>query len=41
MGVDDKVSILRVLDVVLWRRHVKEHQRAKPTTFPQRRCGAL
>ncbi|MEV6369769.1 DUF6308 family protein [Micromonospora musae] len=41
VGVDDKVSILRVLDIVLWRRHVKEHWRGKPTTCPQRRCVAL
>lgn len=41
VGVDDKVSILRVLDIVLWSRHVKEHWRDKPTTCPQRRCAAL
>ncbi|WP_444951045.1 DUF6308 family protein [Micromonospora ureilytica] len=35
-GVGDRVSILRVLDIVLWRRHVKEHWRDKPTTCPQR-----
>lgn len=41
VGVDDKVSILRVLDIVLWRRHVKEHWRDKPRTCPQRSCVAL
>lgn len=41
LGVDDKVSILRVLDIVLWRRHVKEHWRDKPSTCPQRSCVAL
>ncbi|MEU8076779.1 DUF6308 family protein [Catellatospora citrea] len=40
-GVDDKMSILRVLDIVLWRRHVKEHLRNQPTTCPQRHCVAL
>jgi hypothetical protein len=28
-GVEDKVSVLRALDVVLWRRHVKDHRRDK------------
>jgi hypothetical protein len=41
VGVDEKVSILRVLDIVLWRRHVQEHRREQPTTCPQRRCVAL
>jgi hypothetical protein len=41
VGVEENVSILRVLDVVLWRRHVKEHWRKKPTKCPQRRCVAL
>jgi hypothetical protein len=36
VGVDDKVSILRTLDVVLWRRHVKGHHRDKPAACPQR-----
>jgi hypothetical protein len=36
VGVDDKVSILRTLDVVLWRRHVKGHYRDKPAACPQR-----
>jgi hypothetical protein len=41
VGVEENVSILRVLDIVLWRRHVKEHWRNKPTKCPQRRCVAL
>jgi hypothetical protein len=41
VGVDDNVSILRVLDIVLWRRHVTDHWRDKPTLCPQRRCLAL
>jgi hypothetical protein len=36
VGVDERVSILRVLDVVLWRRHVEGHWRDKPVTCPQR-----
>lgn len=40
VGVDDEVSILRVLDVVLWRRHVKEHRR-EPAACPRFRCVQL
>jgi hypothetical protein len=36
VGAGDKVSILRALDVVLWRRHVEEHWRDRPTACPQR-----
>ena len=36
VGVEDRVSILRALDVVLWRRHVKDHWRDKPEACPQR-----
>ncbi|BCJ64781.1 DUF6308 family protein [Polymorphospora rubra] len=41
VAMGDRVSILRVLDIVLWRRHVKEHRRDKPTRCPQRGCVAL
>ena len=41
VGVEEKVSILRVLDIVLWRRHVKEHWKNEPTSCPQRRCVVL
>jgi hypothetical protein len=41
VGVEDNVSILRVLDVVLWRRHVQEHWRDRPTACPRRRCVPL
>lgn len=37
-GVEDEVSVLRVLDVVLWMRHVKEHRRDK---CPHRGCLQL
>jgi hypothetical protein len=40
-GVHDKVSNLRALDVVLWRRHVNEHRRDKSTACPQRASLAL
>lgn len=36
VGADEQVSVLRDLDVVLWRRHVKEHRRDNPTACPQR-----
>lgn len=35
-GVDDRVSVLRALDVILWRRHVAEHRQYKPTACPGR-----
>lgn len=41
VGIDDQVSTLRVLDIVLWRRHVKEHWRKRPSLCPQRRCVPL
>ncbi|GAA2624093.1 hypothetical protein GCM10010399_64320 [Dactylosporangium fulvum] len=36
VGADDKVSVLRALDVILWRRHVKDHWRDKPAACPKR-----
>ena len=36
VGVDDKVSVLRAPDVILWRRHVKDHWRDKPAACPKR-----
>ncbi|MFC7531672.1 DUF6308 family protein [Actinoplanes sp. GCM10030250] len=41
VGLDHEVSVLRSLDVVLWRRHVAEHWRAKPMSCPQRGSVAL
>ena len=34
---DDEVSILRALDAVLRRRHVRQHRRDNPLACPQRR----
>ncbi|MDG4767555.1 DUF6308 family protein [Solwaraspora sp. WMMD406] len=41
VGVDDKVSVLRVLDIVLWRRHEKAHRRTDPAACPRLRCVRL
>ncbi|MDG4795444.1 DUF6308 family protein [Micromonospora sp. WMMD1082] len=41
VGVNDHVSVLRVLDIVLWGRHVDQHRRDRPTTCPQRGGVAL
>jgi hypothetical protein len=36
VGVDDKVSVLRARDVILWRRNVKDDWRDKPAACPKR-----
>jgi hypothetical protein len=41
VGVTDQVSVLRALDVVLWRRHHKDHARGSSKTCPRHGSVAL